>query len=107
MYSAIWMSGATTRDSAVILLCQYHGRRAHHVGLCCGSKNGWPPIATAHQPMRASISIGLACNGATPIAIANATRPSIFAVDLRLLGLRLPASSRTITVWLTHIESTG
>jgi hypothetical protein len=24
-----------------------------------------------------------------------------------LLGLRLPASSRTITVWLTHIERTG
>src|SRR5262249_46887773 len=55
---------------------------------------GWPrtPIAqplisgTVNHPMRASISIGLACNGATPIAIASATRPSIFAVDLRLLG---------------------
>src|SRR5262245_34096268 len=57
--------------------------------------------------MRASISIGFTCNGATPIAIVSATSPSILAVDLRLLGLRLPASSSAITVWLTHIESTG
>jgi len=57
--------------------------------------------------MSASISIGFACYGATPIAIVSATRSSIFAVDFRLLGLRLPASSRAITVWLTHIERTG
>ena len=58
--------------------------------------------ARLSNAMRASISIGLACSGATPIAIVSATRPSILAVDFRLLGLRLPASSRAITVWLTH-----
>src|SRR5262245_21145799 len=62
---------------------------------------------TSNYPISASISIGFACSGATPIAIVNATKPSIRPLDLRLLGLRLPASSRAITVWLTHIVSTG
>ena len=53
------------------------------------------------------MSIGFACNGATPIAIVNATSPSIRPLDLRLLGFLLPASSSVITVWLRHIVRTG
>ena len=86
-------------EACIVWDFERHNRGANRT---CRSIQGNTPHA-----IRASMSIGFACNGATPIAIVNATRPSIFAVDFRLLGLRLPASSRTITVWLTHIERTG
>ena len=52
-----------------------------------------PHRGLSFQAIRHSTSMGLACNGATPIAIANEISPSIRAVDFFLLGLRFPASS--------------
>jgi hypothetical protein len=66
-----------------------------------------PKVAYAIHAINASMSTGLTCNGAAPTAIASATRPSILPVDLRFEGLRLPASSSVMTVFATHIESTG
>jgi hypothetical protein len=46
--------------------------------------------------MSVEISICFVASGATPIAIASAIIPSMRPVDLRLLGLRFPASSSVI-----------
>lgn len=61
----------------------------------------------AFHPINAATSMIGAFNGATPIAIANATRPSILPVERFFDGLRLPASSSTITVLLTHMLRIG
>jgi len=60
-----------------------------------------------HHPIRAATSIAGARSGATPIAIASATKPSIRPVERFLLGLRLPASSSTITVLFTFMFRIG
>ena len=65
-------------------------------------------LAQPRYPIKASISMtGCALNGATPIAIASATMPSIRPTERFFDGLRLPASSIAITVLAAHIESTG
>jgi len=65
-------------------------------------------VSSSFHPMRACTSMtGSAFNGATPIAIANATNPSIRPTERFLDGLRLPASSTAITVLAAHIESRG
>src|SRR6516164_7791884 len=63
--------------------------------------------SVAHHPISARTSNTGGRSGAQPIAMASATSPSIRPVDLRLLGLRLPASSSTITVLRAHMLSTG
>jgi hypothetical protein len=46
-------------------------------------------------------------HGATPIAIASATMPSMRPDDLSLASLRLPLGSETTTAFAAHIVSTG
>src|SRR5262249_25883646 len=66
------------------------------------------PAWRLRYPMRAWTSMTRsAFNGATPIAIANATMPSIRPTERFFDGFLLPASSTAITVLLAHIESTG
>src|SRR5215471_14357569 len=66
------------------------------------------PAWRLRYPMRLAMSMtGSAFNGATPIAIASATIPSIRPTERFLLGFLLPASSTAITVLLAHIERTG
>jgi len=59
------------------------------------------------HPISAFTSMIGARNGQTPIAIANATRPSILPVERFFDGLRLPASSSAMTVLLTHMLRIG
>ena len=59
------------------------------------------------HPISAVTSMTGARNGQTPIAIANATRPSILPVERFFDGLRLPASSSTITVLFTFMFRIG
>jgi hypothetical protein len=63
--------------------------------------------ATIPYPIRARTSKTGTCNGATPIAIASAIKPSIRPTERFLEGLRLPASSSAITVLAMHMLSTG
>jgi hypothetical protein len=64
-------------------------------------------VHPTYQTISVEISICFVKSGATPTAIASAIIPSMRPVDLRLLGLRLPASPTAMTVLATHIVRTG
>ena len=70
------------------------------------SKNLTTPFFD-NQTISVEISICFVGSGATPTAIVSAIIPSMRPADLRLLGLRSPASSTVISVFATHMVSTG
>src|SRR5262249_5057899 len=68
-------------------------RRVYRAAVMASSKSKVPRFRSALHPMRAWTSMtGSVFNGATPIAIASATMPSIRPTERFFDGLRLPAS---------------